>query len=562
MGSLLRLFVRTRRSFLLIWLLSLIGMMAMIPGAYKGAYPNIEDIESLLRDMTSNPSMNAFYGSVPDPISFGALSQWEMGQWLLILGGVMSVMIAVRLTRASEEDGTAELIAASGFHRLQPLAAATIVLLGTCLTLGAGVAAVMMINGAFIDGISIKGSIVLGIVTALSTSTFGAIALVFSQFTDSARTARSLSLGVMALSYLVRAWADVRFIPWLRWFSPFGWRDVMGPYSTNRFWPAGFLFIALVALLALAFVFASRRDLGASAVTFTGVSRREAHSVSGDRGFGPIGLRFRLERATLLWWGISIVVFNGLLLAMTGEMVGMLDSSPATKELISKMIGADVLDNMMAFMFLDMMGMWLGILLACAAVQVTMSVHSSEASGILAHELAAGSTRKKPFLISWAIGFLGISLATVIAGAVGAYTSTLDVPGIGDEAFWAIVGLLPAIFALSAFALFAIAVVPKMAWLAWIPVAYSGFISFFGGLFELPNWMLETSAFAHNPQVLFDTNTSGKAANAHEAGIEALHGAAAGATWDLTGTLVLVAIGVVCIAVSMAFVGKRDVLAG
>src|SRR5699024_2191832 len=154
MTTLLRLHLRTRRGFLIGWLTPLIAFMAVTPPAYRATYPNQTELEVLAEPMRVNLGLRAMYGIVPDPFTFGAFTQWETGMWVSILGSVMAILLAVRLTRATEDDGIAEIVRSSGLTTRTHAASAAIVVIGACAALGLGSTLALLACSTAIEGMS------------------------------------------------------------------------------------------------------------------------------------------------------------------------------------------------------------------------------------------------------------------------------------------------------------------------------------------------------------------------------------------------------------------------
>ncbi|MFC3849107.1 hypothetical protein ACFORJ_02850 [Corynebacterium hansenii] len=531
MTTLLRLHLRTRRGFLIAWLAPLIALMALTPPAYRATYPNPGELELLAGPMRVNLALRAMYGIVPEPFTFGAFAQWEVGMWASILGSVMAILLAVRLTRAAEDDGIAEVLRSSGLTTRTHALSAAIVVFGACAALGAGSALALLACSISIEGMSAVGCVLTGAVVAASTSAAGAVGLLAGNVAATARGARGLGLAFLGVAYAVRAFADVRELDWLRPASPLGWRDVVAPYSGDRAWALLPMAAAVLALAWLAIAVAARRDLGATwPVRSAGRgARRDAEW----RGLGPWRLRARLERPALLGWATAIILLTVFFMSMTGEMTSLLESSPGTADLARQMTGGATMEDA----FTEMTAVLLGVLVVCAAVQATLSVRGDEIAGRLAPELAAGVRRRTPHLVAWAVAMTAVTAILAVAAPLGAAAAEASSgsPGVGSGALWSIAGQWPAAFAAAGIAIFFAATLPKVAWLAWLPVAWSGVASFFGGIFSFPDWLLDASLFAHAPH-------------------------AADGTVDWTGSLVLAAIGMLGMMLGAVAVGKRDLV--
>ena len=531
MTTLLRLHLRTRRGFLVGWLTPLIAFMALTPPAYRATYPDQRELEILAEPMRVNLGLRAMYGIVPDPFTFGAFTQWETGMWVSILGSIMAILLAVRLTRATEDDGIAEMVRSSGLTTRTHTLSAAIVVIGACMALGIGSALALLACSTTIDGMSAIGCVLTGAVVAVSTSAAGAVGLLAAQVAKTARGARGLGMAYLGAAFAVRAIADVRELDWLRPLSPLGWRDLVGPFSDDRAWPLAVMALAVLALTAFAVAVAARRDLGA---TWPERADRDRSTRPGSwRALGSWGLRARLEWPAVVGWAVATIALTAFFMSMTGEMTSMLESSPGTADLARQMAGGSTMEDV----FTELMGTWLGLLVACAAVQAVLSVHGDEVAVRLAPEVGAGVPRWRPVAVAWAVAVAAVTVIGAVAAPLGAFAAdaSTQTPDVLGGALWSLGGQWPAAVAAAGIAAFFAATLPKVAWLAWLPVAWSGVTTFFGGIFGFPDWLMDVSLFAHAPH-------------------------AADGTVDWTGSLVLAGIGLAGVALGALAVGKRDLV--
>lgn len=128
MFELIRCNFRSARWFLAAWIVPLIALIAVIPRTYHDTYPNAEELKRLADPMRGQLGLRVLYGVVPDPLTIPGFTIWEAGMWVILLGCIMSLLLAIRLTRAAEEDGILEVVRITGMSRATPnLAAAATV---------------------------------------------------------------------------------------------------------------------------------------------------------------------------------------------------------------------------------------------------------------------------------------------------------------------------------------------------------------------------------------------------------------------------------------------------
>ena len=161
----------------------------------------------------------------------GGLVAWRLGGIALALGGLMSILLVVRHTRAEEETGRAELVGAGVVGRHAPLAAALIT-------------AALAEPRARRDRRARRRSPPASASPARSRSAplrgrrrscSPRVAAAAAQIAESARGANGLAIGVLGGAFALRAVGDAG-PHWLAWLSPLGWAQAMRPYGGERWW--------------------------------------------------------------------------------------------------------------------------------------------------------------------------------------------------------------------------------------------------------------------------------------------------------------------------------------
>src|SRR5207244_9266499 len=107
---------------------------------------------------------------------------------------------------------------------------------------------------------------------------------------------------LLGLAYVTRIVGDIRDGT-VSWFSPIGMVQKARPFAGERWWPLLPLLAAALALIAVGFRLAVRRDHGAGLV-----APRPGRSVAAPTLGHPLGLAMRLQRGALMGWGAGILV--------------------------------------------------------------------------------------------------------------------------------------------------------------------------------------------------------------------------------------------------------------
>ncbi|WP_448851762.1 hypothetical protein [Corynebacterium sp. 335C] len=534
MITLIRLHLRTCGWFLVGWLLPMAGILAATPEGYRETFPTQEQLLGYAVPMGSSTAMAALYGPLKPPYTYGSVSNWQSASQVAVLGSVMAVLLAVKLTRAGEDAGVAELTGALGLRPRARTAAAGVVVLFAALLLGAIHAGAFLYRSGTVDGLPAADCVLAGAATAATTAAAGAGGLLAAELCATARSARIAALSAVGVAYLVRAVGDAKDWAVLRAVSPLGWRDVLRPFGDDaRAWPLALMAAAVLGVAGFALAVHARRDTGAA---WPGTRRARRTARRAPAGLGPWALRLRLDRPALLGWGAAAVAITAAMLMLTGEVADLSESSPESAAYMAAIAGGSGASY--ADAYVNAVGTVTAVIVLCAVIQTVLAVHGDEASGRLVHELAVGAPRHRPLLVSWATGLAASTLILAVSALVG--SAVAQQGSSGDDVFahglWTIGGHWPALVCAAGVAALLAGALPRLTWLAWVVVVWSGIDSYLGELFGFPDWMLDWSLLAHAPRHL-------------------------DGEFDWTGAVVLVTAGLLMALAGAWAAGRRDVIA-
>lgn len=457
--------------------------------ATKDLYPTEESLRAASELINATASLVALYGKIYAPTSLGAVSLIKMTAFGAALVGVLFVFLTVRHTRSDEETGRLELVSAGVVGRAAPLAAALSLGLGASIALGAVTAL-----GLTAAGLPVTGSIAFGVSWAMSGMVFTAIAAVAAQVTASARAAVGLGLAGVAAAYALRAVGDLAAGDpgFLSWLSPIGWSQQIRPFAGDRWWVLAIGVLAVIALTSLAFVLRGHRDLGSGMLP-----QRPGPAVGTIGGVGH--LAWRLQRGMLVAWLVAGAAM-GLVLGSVAHNVSGFFSSPDMQKYVVLLGG----DQGLTDAFLAAEVAILGAITAGYAIAATLRMRAEESAGHAELLLSTATTRARWAASHLAVALVGSAAILILTGfCVGlAHGMAVGDPG-GQAARMAAAAVLhiPAVWvmAAAAFALFAWA--PLLTPAIW--AIYVAFIVLgeFGELWQLPQWVLGLSPFAHSPTV-------------------------------------------------------------
>lgn len=489
-GGLLRLFLRLDRVRIVVWALSLLAIVAGSVVSLEATYTTPESLQSRAALMT-NPAAIMMTGPAfaLDDYTFGAMIANELSLYVFLAAAVMSVLLAVRHTRQEEESGRLESLRALPVGRFAPPTAAVVTVAIANLAVGVAVAA-----GLLLTGMETADSAAFGLATALTGLVFGAIAVVAAQLTEHARSATGMSLGAVAVAYLVRGAGDVidNEGSWLSWFSPFAWSQQTRVYVDLRWWPLAVSGVAVLVLLALAVALSRRRDLGA------GVRAPSPGPASASpRLLSPAGLALRLTGGTFLAWAIGLFLFSIAFGMLATALEDMIDDTPMLQEWMT----FDIDDLTRSFGAVILTFLVIGG--AALLVSGVLQLRGEEQSGRV-EALVVSGTSRPGLLAGWLAVVTVLSLLVLVVTGTGLGVGMVLATGQG---FWvgemALASLVyaPAVLLLGSVAVALLGLVPRLAGWAWLPVVWAALVVFLGDLLNLPAWARDLSPLHHTPLV-------------------------------------------------------------
>ncbi|QFG21837.1 ABC transporter permease [Actinomadura sp. WMMB 499] len=490
-GALVRFMVRRDRVRIPVWLLALGLSTAATASNLTSTYTTAEGRQSRA-SLVDSPAGAAFSGPGYglDDYTYGAMMANELLGFVAIFAGLMSVLLVVRHTRAEEEAGRAELVRAGVVGRHAPLAAAVLVVGGANVALGALVT--LLLGGSGIETVTWSGSLLFGAGLTAVGLVFTAVAAVTAQVSEYGRGASGLAGALLAAAYTLRAVGDMGGGA-LSWLSPIGWAQATKVYVDDRWWPLALSVVLTGVLLAAAFALATRRDVGAGLVP----PRPGPRTASAFLGT-PLGLALRLQRTSLVWWGVSMAGLGAVYGAFTGDVEEAIGDNEALQEWVATVPGASLSDQFV--------GVIVSMLAAVCAIQAILAMQRprAEETGGRAEPVLATAVSRTRWLaghtaVALAGGTLMLLLSGLGAGAVGAVV--VGDAGLLPRTVGAALAYAPAVWITAGAALALFGLAPRALALAWAVVVYAVFVTTFGGLLRLPQWMDALSPFGHVPML-------------------------------------------------------------
>lgn len=490
-GSLLAFALRRDRIRIAIWTVALGVLTAYQVAALDGIYPTPTDRQNRAVLMTNPASvLLGGPGFGLDDYTLGAMVANEAMLTVLIAVAIMSILTVVRHTRAEEEAGRTELVRAAAVGRRAALTAAF------GITAVANVlVAVAILLGLLLAGLPGLDSLAFVAAVGLTGMVFAAVASVAGQLTENARTASGAALGVLGVAALVRGLGDVAAPGGsaLSWFSPIAWAQQARAFVDLRWWPLLASVTLVVAVAAVAYRLADRRDVAAGLLP----ARRGPAGASVLLA-GPVGLAARLQRGSVLGWGVGLALLGSTVGSLTDAVVAEVDGNPQLAALITPSGTGSPTDA-----FFATMSTFLAAGAAAFAVGSVLRLRGEETAGRAELLLAAALGRGR-----WLGGGLLVTVAgsalLLAAGGLGlgvAAAAGLGDSGLAVELVGVLLVQLPAVLVLAGIAVALVGAAPRWSSAAWAVLAGVLFVGIFGELFGIPEWAQNLSPLRATPAV-------------------------------------------------------------
>ncbi|TDW29065.1 ABC-2 type transport system permease protein [Cryobacterium psychrophilum] len=490
-GMMLRFLLQRNWLRMLIWVIALVGMIALVVQSQRVAFPTQADRDAYA-GIANTPAVAALTGLPYAASTLGGILNIKLWMTVAVALAFAVIFFVARNGRAEEESGRTELLRAGalGSHAYSMAN-------WTAASVFSGVVGVTCAIAAIGQGLPVDGALVMGASFTGVGLVFVGVAAVTGQLAQTSRGANGLAASVLAAAYIIRAAADLQadgeMTSPLSWLSPIGWGQQMRSYAENYWAPfavsAGFALI----LVAIALALERRRDLGAGILP-----DRRGPRTAGALLRTPVGLTVRLQRASLIGWTVGLLVGSVFFGTVATAMANILSSDNPIAQ-VFRGGQEDILDGMLGLLVI------MNVLLIVAfALQSSDTIRTEERTGRA--ELAWSRSISR---VRWALSRLvvpavaSLLLLAVSGFALGAsYGSSIDDPQQGGRFAAASLAYWPSVLLMIAFALFCAAWFPRAAnAVMWGSYGVVAVVSMFGDIFSLPDWVVDNTPFTAIPLV-------------------------------------------------------------
>jgi ABC-2 type transport system permease protein len=219
---------------------------------------------------------------------------------------------------------------------------------------------------------------------------------------------------------------------------------------------------------------------------------RPGPSRASSRLLGTLGLAWRLQRGSIIGWTIGLLLLGVSYGSIGSDVEDLMGSSDFSESILSA--GPDITDSFYAFAIVMM-----AIIASGFTISSALRPLGEEDAGRVENVLATALPRRTWLLGHVAMTVLG-SVAVLVAGGLGLGLGFAMVSGDGSAVgryFGAMLPYLAPVLLLGAVARLLHGVVPRFAFLAWVGLAFSMVVMFFGELLRFPAVVVDVSPFSN-----------------------------------------------------------------
>ncbi len=481
---------------IIVWILGL----GLFSGGFIPAFEEISKGQGLIGmyETMQNPAMISMVGTTPvktaSDYTLGAMYANEMLLFCALFAMIIAALHVVSHTRKEEEHGLTELVRSFQVGRGANSLAVIMEIVIINVLLAIFIGAVMTLFGA--DTISAEGSFLFGVSIGAAGILGAVIALVMAQIMPTSSGATGLSLGTVALLYIIRAVTDVSNAN-LTMLNPMGWTYMTYPFTENNWVPLIFIVIFYIIMLFAAFMLESSRDMGAAYLP-----EREGCGTAKKSLLSVHGLLIKINKGVMLSWLIAFAVMG----AAYGSIYGDMRSFVGNNEMLSKMftVAGVLIEESFTGTIMTVM-----IALVCVLPITIVNKLFSEEVRLRFSQLYC--TKITRFQLYWTTvilasiaGAAGVLLASggLGAAAISAMGDTSSM-NIGDF-LSAGYNFLPCVLFFIGLAALALGWVPKLGKAVYIYLGYSFALNYFEGILDLPEWFSKTAVQSWIPRMPMD----------------------------------------------------------
>ncbi|GAA0229800.1 exporter of polyketide antibiotics [Actinomadura nitritigenes] len=470
------------------WALVFGGSAAVSAVTYAGTYPTVAERQTIASTTGRDSGFAVLLGPVADIGTVGGYTVYKNFAFLTTIGAIWALLAATRLLRGEEDAGRWQLLLSG---RTTPVRATSATLTGLMAGIGivfTGATAVLLLTGrdSRLD-LGTGATLLYGLSLTINPVVFAAVGALTSQLAATRRGAAGMGFGAFAVLFVLRMLGDSGpHMHWILWLTPFGWAELLRPFTSNTLLPLLPAAAAALVLTAIALELSARRDTGSGILA--------SRDTAPPRLFGlssPTALAARLELPTLAGWcagACAAALCLGTLAKVvtdtsTRSLANALDKFAPQGALVDRYLGV-------AFLFVT------AIVALIPAGQLT-ALAAEETSGRTAHVLAGPASRTSVLAGRLALTAATITAAGLLSGIAAWLGAAMRGTGVGFGSMVVTgLNLVPTSLLVLGIGACVLALAPRAAGVAvYIAVIGSLLADMLGSLQPTTHWLRNASLF-------------------------------------------------------------------
>lgn len=477
---------------IILWILGL----ALFSAGFIPAFEEMAKGEGLIGmyETLQNPAMTSIVGPTPvkeaSDYTLGAMYAHEMLLFCVLFAMIISILHVVGHTRKEEDLGLTELVRSFQIGR-QANSLAVIV-----ETVFINILLVFLITGIMVSfgahTISSKGSLIFGSSIGVAGIMGAVIGLVMAQIMPVSSAATGSSLGIMGLLYIIRGGTDISNVD-LSMINPLGWTYLTYPFTENNWQPIVFALIFSVIMIIIAFALEGARDMGAGYLP-----EREGRANARRSLLSIPGLFMKLNKGIIISWLIGFLILGAAYGAIYGDMETFIRGNEMLQEMFTYS-GFSIEESATGTFMMVMV-----VLVTILPITVVNKLFSEEKNLYLSQIYGSKIKRSQLYWTSVLLGIItsiiGIGLA---AGGLG-WTAINVIENSSMNIFDFLAAgynLLPSVLFFTGLAALVLGWIPKLGKVIYLYLSYSFLLNYFGGMLDLPDWLIKTSPQSWLPKM-------------------------------------------------------------
>lgn len=388
-----------------------VGFMFLIQGSgYDAAYPDQKSKDQLTTTIKTTAAFGMIYGETNNLPSTKGYMVFRVVPIMSLVAAIWGLTVATKQLRGQEEDGRWELITANNISRQ---AAAWHVMLGfgVSFLISYLIATLTLIlyGRSPNVGMTIGESFLATAMIFLPALVFACVGFFTSQLSVTRR--RSLMYGIVPLLVLfaLRSIGNtVDDLHWLKYFTPFGWSELLSPIVNLKLeWILPPL-AASIIFAALSVYLVEKRDLGDSLIKES-TTVKPRYTLLGSAG----RLALRHNFILFLSWGFGALVMGGIMASVASVAANSFSGSPAAEQVVHQLGSA----NNLKIAIIGSGLILLATVLLLMATNALGNIRSTEAKNYLDNILVQ-PVRRSSWLSIRLLIIIGAALVIALASAL------------------------------------------------------------------------------------------------------------------------------------------------